>query len=577
MSKAYYVKEKELIRLTDLDKNQYNSLQDKVIYNDNLSCYELPIKYYDLLDQQTTISKSLQDYIDIANLDIPDADYWNSLIKDITLRPFQVEFLQWLEARRQLSYPPKSTQRGVLCSLSQGLGKSVTALVVDSHFRTINFTHKTLLVCRSNNKRSTWQYHLDKYTKLNYIIIEGTKAQRLGAIEEFKKHKDLAIIHYEGMRLHKEELVGIPDLVIIDEAQAISNFESQQSQVADKISEKAKYTLLLSGGVAQNRVAKQLWLPLKLLDRKVWSSYQLWVRDWCLTEEIYVPLFVKGKKVINWQTKKIVTRKINQVTGIKDPEALAIAVTPYIYQKRKEDVGEQLPEKIYQIIETGLYTKQRELYRKIRDEVATQIKGMTISNSLVKLLRLYQTCATLAYFDMDDISSKADEAVEEILNIPPDTKALVFSQFVQLCNGVYKRLKKEGINVAIITGESSTTKGDTRDNIRKEFKEGDTTVLIATTMIEGTGSSYKEASYLFRLDRMAAVLLNDQADDRIVRLDSAHKTVNIIDFVSRNTIEEIQLEILKEKMTDIKNIFDLAYEYNMGDIHRMLEILPKGD
>jgi SNF2 family DNA or RNA helicase len=453
----------------------------------------------------------------------------------------------------------------------------VVALVVDSHFRTINFTHKTLLVCRSNNKRSTWKYHLDKYTKLNYIIIEGTKAQRLDAIEQFKKYKDLAIIHYEGMRLHKEELVGIPDLVIIDEAQAISNFESQQSQVADKISEKAKYTLLLSGGVAQNRVAKQLWLPLKLLDRKSWPSYQLWVRDWCTIEEIFVPLFVKGKKVINWQTKKIVTRKINQVTGIKDPEALAVAVTPYIYQKRKEDVGEQLPEKIYQIIETGLYTKQRELYRKIRDEVATQIKGMTINNSLVKLLRLYQTCATLAYFDMDDISSKADEAVEEILNIPPDTKALVFSQFVQLCNGVYKRLKKEGVNVAIITGESSTTKGDTRDNIRKEFKEGGTNVLIATTMIEGTGSSYKEASYLFRLDRMAAVLLNEQSDDRIVRLDSAHKTVNIIDFVSRNTIEEIQLEILKEKMTDIKNVFTPAYEYNMSDIQRMLDILPKGD
>jgi SNF2 family DNA or RNA helicase len=573
MSKAYYVKEKELIRLTDLDKNQYNLLQDKVVYNDNLSCYELPIKYYDLLDQQIEISKSLQDYIDIANLDIPGADYWNSLIKDITLRPFQVEFLQWLEARRQLSYPPKSTQRGVCAQLTMGSGKTALGIVVDHHLRNISFIRKTLIICRSNNKYSSWVKHLEKHSKASYVVIDGERNTRLKAIEEFKINKDIAVIHFEGMRLHEVELVGIPDLVIIDEAQAISNKDSKQSQVADKITAKAKYILLLTGGIAQNKIAVQLYHGLHLLDRKMFPSFWKWRDDYCEVEEIYIPLYSKnGKKIINRETFRPVLRKAIQIKCIKDPQKLAVDIAPYMYQLTKEDIKDQLPPITFQIIETGLYPKQKELYRKIRDELTVQIKGMSIANGLTRILRLNQVCATLACLDLEDISSKADEAAEIILELP-DEKALIFSQFVAMANAIYNRLIKAGAKALLLTGENPKSK-EKREEIRNQFKEDpEIQYLVTTINLEGTGSDYAVASYLYRLDRVYPPLVNDQTASRVHRLTSP-KPVTIIDFVTKNSVEEVQLEILEQKMNAIKDVLTPASEYTASDIAKLLT--PKG-
>ena len=403
-----------------------------------------------------------------------------------------------------------------------------------------------------------------KFRHPEIVILVVTKSKE-GKI-------DIAIIHYEGVRLHEAQLVNIADLVIVDEAQAIANKDSIQSKIIDKITDKAKHILLLSGGVAQNRIAIQLFNPLHILDRKMWSSFYKWKDDWCSVETIEVPLFVHGKKIYNKTTKQVVRRKVSQIIGIKKPEALAVAVAPYIYQKKKIEVAEQLPPKLYQTIDVELYPKQIDLYEQVRDEIETAVRGLSISNTLVKLLRLFQICNTLSCLDLEDISAKADDAVELMLELSPENKALVFSQFVPMANSVYNRLKKEGANVLLLTGEVPKNK---RDDVRTRFKEDPSIqFLVASVSIEGTGSSYNMCTYLYRLDRVHTALLNVQVEDRIHRLDSK-LPVNIIDFVALDTVEEVQLETINQKIEDINNVLEPASTYTKETIERMLKISPK--
>jgi len=571
MTKAFYVKDKDIIRLTNLSPELQTALDGKLRYNEVLGCFELPAEHYNLVDRPDIIkSSSLQEFLSIKQLSIPDEKHWNSLVKKVTLRPFQVEFLKWLEARRQLSYPPKGTQKGVCAQLTMGTGKTLLGVVTDHHLRKIGFIKKTLIICRQNNKYSSWVAHLEKHSRVPFVVIEGDKRKRLKAIEEFRKKYDIAVIHYEGMRLHGTDLAGLPDFVILDEAQAISNASSLQSKVADKITEKAKYILLLSGGIAQNKIAVQLYHGLHLLDRKVFPSFWKWREEWCTTEDIYVPLIIKGKRIINKQTRTPVLRKATQIVGIKDPEKLAAAISPYIYQLTKEDIKDQLPPITFQVIETELYPEQRELYRKIRDEVAVLIKGLSVSNSLTKLIRLNQVCATLACLGMKDVSKKADDAVELILELP-DEKALIFSQFVEMANSVYKRLIAKGAKALLLTGKTPKKE---RDVIKEKFRNDSTyQFLVSTIALEGTGSDFAVASYEYRLDRVYPPLVNDQVASRVHRLTSP-KPVTIIDFVTKKTIEEVQLKILAEKLEDMRDVLVPAAQYTQEDINRLLQ--PKG-
>jgi len=577
IAKAYLVKDKKTIRIydnLDLFSNIADQLGEAAVLNTTLSCIEFPIEDYNILKElPVVITEELLAFIRARGPDINilKADYWQSFIKGMELRPFQIEFLQWAEIRRQLAYPPKGSQKGVACLFSQGLGKTVTALALDGHLRQVNGWEKTIIICRSNNKYSTWADHLEKQVNLKYTIVDGDRKTRLAAIDEFKEETDVLVIHYEGVRLHYKELVNIPDIVIIDEMQSVANAGAQQSKATATIVAKAKYVLGLSGGVAQNKIAVQLWHPLYLLDNKMWPSYKEWIARWCVTEEIQVPLYRYGKRIMDKNTGRWITRPLRQVSGIRDREQLSRAIAPYLYQKSKEEVAEQLPPKIYQTVLTGLYKRQKELYREVRDNVITKIKGQSVEFAIVQMLRLYQICSTLSCLGMADISAKADEAVEMMLELSPENKALVFAKFVPMANSIYNRLIKNGVTALLLTGE--TNKAD-REVIRQQFRKDPSFQFLVTTIaLEGTGSDYAVASYMYRTERDYRPLVNEQADDRIHRLTST-KTVNIIDFVTNRSIEQVQLEILKKKISEIKGVLEPAAVYTKEDIQHMLDICP---
>jgi len=582
--KAYYVEKLDLIRIFDYPKGTLSALtgvtDNPVRRNTTLECIELPAEEFRavfVVAPNVEMSEPFEKYMgDIKDksIKVPGESYWQSLIDSITLRPFQIEYLQWLESRRLLAYPPKGSQIGAICQLDQGLGKTVVAIVADAHLRRLGLIDKTFVVCRNNNKYSTWVEHIEDFTKLSCAVIEGNRKQRLKGFKELKK-ADIGIVHYEAARLHEPELEELgPVHNIVDEAQKIANPGSKQSKAVNMMAENAYWSNLLSGGVAQNRIETQLWHPLHICDRAVWPSWQGWQREWCILKEIWIPLRIKGRIIFSPKTHEPVRRRIHVISGIRNRRKLSQVISPYIFQRTKEQVAEQLPPKIYQIIETNLRPEQLKLYKEVRDDIANQVEGVTIPTALHRTLRLLQVCATLACFNMEDISRKADEGAEIMHEIVPDNgKALVFSQFVPMCKATYERLLKLEAAPLLLTGNIKTD--EEKNAIRKRFREGDDRFLVATYQLEGEGSSYPRCSFAFRLDRTHVPLKNLQAEDRAHRLSSTYDVLNIIDFVTRSSIEQEQMAILSDKMSNIKGVMDLAQLYTIADIRRMLSVTPK--
>ena len=591
--KAYLLKRAEQIRLfRDLIPFTSFDLLDTpntVSINEVLGCVVISI--YDFasiadLYPNLIITTSLQEYLekhpDILNpIDLPEDSYWQSLLPDhLTLRPFQLEFLDWAEGRRQRAHPPNGTQRGVICSLDQGLGKTVVAIVWDQHLRMLDMCNNTVVICRSNNKYTTWVRHYEDLTNLDIVVIEGQKKKRVALWREFHRGEhDVAILNYETFRTHEDEVLNA-SLYIFDEAHKLANHKSKRSQLATIVASQQypKGTPLsvleLTGGAAQNRVERQLWHPLHLLDQKEWPSFSNWKKRYCVVKEQIVPRYKNGKRMFNPYTRKPVYRTIYIITGLKNKDQLSLDIAPYMYQKSKWDVGEQLPPKIFQTLHTHLTKKQRDLYIDVRDDILTEINGVTIPIALTKTLRLLQLCATLDYFDLGDISQKADEASEIIYEEVPDGhKAIIFTQHVLLANAVHRRLEELQASVLLLTGKNPAS-ATAKDEIRDEFQMGSSQFLVTMIQLEGEGSDYPMADYVYRLDRDHRPLVNIQCEDRAHRYTST-QPVNITDFVTRDSIEEVQIDILAAKLRDIEDVTDLAKVYTMADIKRMLAVTPK--
>ena len=136
--KAYYVQDLDLIRIFDFTESVFEELRDgikSVEINETLECIELPADSVELLliaIPGLECANSLKAFTHARvsmDVSLPNTQYWQSLLSEmVTLRPFQIESLIWMECRRQLAYPPKGTQTGVICSLEMGLGKTLVAL-----------------------------------------------------------------------------------------------------------------------------------------------------------------------------------------------------------------------------------------------------------------------------------------------------------------------------------------------------------------------------------------------------------------------------------------------------------------
>ena len=130
-----------------------------------------------------------------------------------------------------------------------GLGKTVQTLAAVELLAKERGIERVLVVAPASVKYQ-WETEIKKFTARPVQIIEGSSKQRRG---QYGKPTFYRLINYEAVVKDLESLnAWQPDLIVLDEAQRIKNWEAKTSQAVKKL--RSKYAIVLTGTPLENKL-----------------------------------------------------------------------------------------------------------------------------------------------------------------------------------------------------------------------------------------------------------------------------------------------------------------------------------
>lgn len=240
---------------------------------------------------------------------------------------------------------------------------------------------------------------------------------------------------------------------------------------------------------------------------------------------------------------------------------------PRFRRMPKALVLQQLPPKIRQTRLVEMTPKQKKAYDEVHARLVTRLADGSVLvaksdlSAQIRLLQLASSYCTVEYVDPEDPSTwlvhlaepspKVDELMV-VLDELGDRQVVVAAEQRKLIELAVKRLEKAGISYGLITGAVDAYD---RQRALERFQSGQLRVLLFTLKAGGTGLTMTAADTMIRMQRSWSMIDNMQGEDRVHRIGSEiHEAINIIDIVTQDTVEEVQIERLYEKSRRLQEI-----------------------
>lgn len=423
------------------------------------------------------------------------------LPKDLTatLRPYQLQGVSWLRFLRDAGLG------GVLAD-DMGLGKTLQTLCV--------LGPRTLVVCPTS-VLPNWAAELARFRpSLRVSVYHGP-----GRVLD--EAADVTLTTYALLRLDAAVLSARTwDAVVLDEAQAIKNPESQVARAAYGL--KASFRLALSGTPLENRL-EELWSLMHFSN----------------------PGLLGGRR----QFEERVARPVSEGQS-EAAERLRRRIRPFVLRRLKREVAPELPPRTESVLHVALDERERSVYDAVmaatRAEVVALLnEGGSVLKALEALLRLRQAAChpALVPGQHANTSSKVQTLTEALSNAVSDGhKALVFSQWTSLLDLIEPHLKAAGIAFERLDG-ATTQRGEV--TARFQSPEG-APVMLMSLKAGGTGLNLTAADHVFLMDPWWNPAVEAQAADRAHRIGQ-ERPVLVYRLVAQGTVEERILKLQDKK------------------------------
>lgn len=416
-----------------------------------------------------------------------------------TLRHYQQQGVSWLGFL-------KSAGLGGILADDMGLGKTLQTLCV--------LGPRSLVVCPTS-VLPNWAAEIKRFRPSLKVCVYHGPGRSLD------ESADVTLTTYSILRLDVAALSARTwDAVVLDEAQAIKNPESQAARAAFGL--KTNFRLALSGTPLENRL-EELWSLMHFVN----------------------PGLLGGRR----QFEDKVARPISE----GQPEAahqLRRRIRPFVLRRLKKDVAPELPPRTESVMHVSLDERERSVYDAVmaatrKEVVALLSEGGSVLKALEALLRLRQAAChpALVPGQHANTSSKVQTLVEALSTAVSDGhKALVFSQWTSLLDLLEPHLKSAGIGFDRLDG-STTNRGEVTS--RFQSAEG-APVLIMSLKAGGTGLNLTAADHVFLMDPWWNPAAEAQAADRAHRIGQ-ERPVMVYRLVSQGTVEERILGLQEKK------------------------------
>lgn len=444
----------------------------------------------------------------------------------VNLRPYQHKGYEWLMLLHEIG-------AGACLADDMGLGKTLQSITAIVSYIAQKPASKNIIICPSSLIYN-WQQEIEKFAPfIRVLVYHGANRKK-----EDLTGGDVQVIitTYNTMRndadIISEQGYGI---AVVDESHNIKNPSTQITQAVMKL--RADFRLALSGTPVVNNTF-DLYSQLNFVVPGLFGSREFFKREYA------DPIDVRQDE--------------EKVAALKKMTA------PFILRRTKEQVAKDLPGKTESVLWCEMNGLQRNVYEDIlqqtRKSIFLEVEKNGLSKSKFSILqgmtKLRQVCSSPVLLPEDDQQVVCSESVkmkvlmDELANILPSHKALVFSQFSAMLHLLAAECKKKGFSFYHFDGQTPPAK---RTEMVNAFQEpgNDVPLFLISLKAGNTGLTLTAADYVFLFDPWWNTAVEEQAIDRTHRIGQT-KNVFAYKMICKDTIEEkiINLQQKKKKLSE---------------------------
>jgi superfamily II DNA or RNA helicase len=424
-----------------------------------------------------------------------------------------------------------------------GLGKTIQAIAASLILRRTAGARRALVVCPASLKHQ-WSQEILKACGEHALIVEGTGLERERAYRDWTG--GFLVVNYELALRDLEALRrAAPELVILDEAQRIKNWDTKTAKAIKRL--ESPLAFVLTGTPLENRLTELHSLAEFLHPRALGPRWRLLPRH-----------AVPGPS--------------GRIAAYEDLDELRARLAPFFMRRERRDVLDQLPPRTDNTFWTEMTPAQRRPYRRHARKVATLLsQKRPLTAAEVRLLLQSLTsmrilCNAYAQYAWDyaeghldrprdgDLrwiqSPKLEEFTRVLEDLLDDTpgRIVVFSQWERLLRlaawASEPALAARGARSTIFHGGLDVR---TRARVIDEFREDATFRVLFSTDSGGLGLNLQDAaSIVVNLEVPWNPAILEQRIGRVHRLGQ-RESVQVLHFVTKGALEERIRQVVENK------------------------------
>ena len=416
-----------------------------------------------------------------------------------------------------------------------GLGKTVQAIAAIEIMAKEFGVERVLVVCPTSLKYQ-WKNEIERFSDRQALVIEGPAHVRK---QLYARPADFKIVNYELVFRDQEHIESLaPDVVILDEAQRIKNWQTRTAQSVKRI--QSPYALVLTGTPLENRLA-ELHSIVEFIDRHRLG-----------------PLF---RFLANHQ---IPDPETGRVVGYRNLKSIGETLAPILLRRTKDKVLQQLPERMDKTFFVPMTQEQwiphndnREIVARIvakwrRYKFLSEVDQRRLT---IALQYMRMACDNTYLVDketkfgpkLDELMTLLDEIFEQ-----PDAKTVIFSQWQRMNDLVAQELQARDRPYVYLHG---SVPGPKRRDLIKAFQDDPKVRAFLSTDAGGIGLNLQAASTVINLDLPWNPAVLEQRIGRVHRIGQ-RRPVRVVNFVSQGTIEHGMIQVLKFKKSLFSGVLD---------------------
>lgn len=406
-----------------------------------------------------------------------------------------------------------------------GLGKTIQGLAAAELMAELFGIRKVLIVSPTSLKHQ-WHGEIERFTARTVQVIEGFTPVRR---ELYKTDTFYKLVNYELIARDSTEIrAWEPDLIILDEAQRIKNWQTQTAKAVKQL--ESTFAIVLTGTPIENRI-EELHSIMEFVDRHHFGPLYRFVHDYRITDE--------GGKLVGYQNLETVRNSLQSV----------------MIRRRKSEVLKQLPERVDKNFFVPLTPQQAEIHFEQSEIVAKLVAKWRQNHFLceadqrrlmVALARMRMVSDNTWLIDHKTRFGPKVEELEILLQemvVEGDEKVVIFSQWLLMNELVEEVLKRNGIGYVHLNGSVPSKK---RKALITAFKDDVSCKVFLSTDAGGVGLNLQSGSVVINMDIPWNPAVLEQRIGRVHRMGQK-KNVRVVNFISKDSIEARILDLLRFK------------------------------